>query len=229
VVTPGSWLPSEATVGSAAPERIEDTVSLSELSHLDDEARDRGGAGQIRMVSAAAAMLEIGGGEFTFCAAHAEVHPYGLEPLHGHTYVTVLRLSGQPSGQPDRLARAPQIPRRGGMANDLGPIKAALRASIAPLRRRTLVPTRSPDLPVAVGNGRVRFGPDDQYYDLPAGAVQLLPIDTTTTEALAAYLLAQTTADLDLSNLDWVELSLCEAPGVTAIVRQEFPAAGSLR
>jgi 6-pyruvoyl-tetrahydropterin synthase len=70
--------------------------------------------------------ITIGGGEFSFCAAHAGLHDGEFEPLHGHTYSVTLRLTGTPGSD--------------GMVADFGPVKTALREAIAPLRRRTLVP-----------------------------------------------------------------------------------------
>jgi len=157
-------------------------------------------------------LIEIGGDQFTFGAAHAGLHADGLEPMHGHTYTAALRVNGYLDGS--------------GMVTDFGPLKAALRAAITPLRRRILLAADSTGLPVEVCGARVRFGTGQQYYDLPAAAVLLLPITSTTTEALGTYLLQEATTDLDGSNLCWVELTLSEAPGVSATIRWDLTSVG---
>ena len=155
------------------------------------------------------AVLEIGRGEFGFCAAHTGLHADGFEPLHGHTFTVVLRLGG------DLAAH--------GMVTDFGPVKAALREVIAPLRRRTLVATAVQDVTVQTRDGRVRFGHGDKFYDLPAGDVALLPTVNTTTEALAAYLLEQVIGVIgQCVGVDWMELTLAEAPDVAAAVRLDL-------
>jgi len=122
-------------------------------------------------------VIEIGRGEFTFCAAHTGLHADGFEPLHGHTFVVTVRLAGEINPA--------------GMVTDFGPVKAALREAITGLRRRTLVATRADGVMVDVGGGRVGFGYGDKHYDLPASDVALLPLVNTTTEAIAGYLLDQ--------------------------------------
>jgi 6-pyruvoyl-tetrahydropterin synthase len=155
------------------------------------------------------AVIEVGRGEFTFCAAHTGLHAGGFEPMHGHTYQVRLRLSGLVDAS--------------GMVVDFGPVKAALREVVAPLRRRTLVAAHAPGVVLDRDRGRVCFGAGERHYELPVGDVALLPLANTTTEQLAAYLLDQLTGRLaDLSGVDFLELRLQEAPDVAAVVRREL-------
>jgi len=154
------------------------------------------------------AMIEVGRGEFTFCAAHTGLHADGFEPLHGHTFSVELRLAGQVDAA--------------GMVTDFGPVKAALREAIKPLRRRTLVATRAAAAPVETGDDGVRFGFGGKRYELPAEDVALLPLVNTTTEAIAAYLLDQLDSVLRQPGVAWAELSVAEAPDVAATVRREL-------
>jgi 6-pyruvoyl-tetrahydropterin synthase len=157
-------------------------------------------------VPAVSAVIEIGRGEF--CAAHTGLHAEGFEPLHGHTYSVVLRVGGEV----DAL----------GMVTDFGPVKAALRQAVAPLRRRTLVAAAG-DVQVDTCGGRVRFGRGGRWYDLPGADVALLPVVNTTTEAVAAYLLGQVETTLaGQPGLAWAQLRLAEAPGVAVAVRREL-------
>jgi 6-pyruvoyl-tetrahydropterin synthase len=155
------------------------------------------------------AVVEIGHGEFTFCAAHTGLHAGRFEPLHGHTYRLVLRLSGSMSDA--------------GMVVDFGPVKTALRAVIAPLRGRTLLAAHAPGTALRRDDGRVCFGDREKHYELPAGDVTMLPLANTTTEELARYLLDQLTSQLlGLADVGWVELTLAEAPDVAAVVRRDL-------
>ncbi|WP_243772738.1 6-pyruvoyl trahydropterin synthase family protein [Actinomadura barringtoniae] len=157
-------------------------------------------------------MIEIGGGPFVFSAAHAGLHEGEFEPLHGHTFSVTARLIGG-------LDEA-------GMVVDFHLVKDALAAVIAPLRRRTLMPTR----PL----GGSCWREDDQIfiecglkrYSLPVQDVVLLPVVNTTTEAIAAYLLQQflTRIDDDL-RIERVELTLSEAPDTAATAAADVPSA----
>ena len=147
------------------------------------------------------AVLALSGGEFSFCAAHAGLHDYGYEPLHGHTFVATLRLAGEPDDN--------------GMVTDFGPVKQALRRAIAPLRRRTLVARRTADIDLSAPD-QVRFGD----YTLPTRAVVLLPVANTTTEAIAGHILDQVLLHAPLPSLHWAEVELAEAPDVSATVRR---------
>lgn len=169
--------------------------------------------------SGAWAVLVVSGDEFSFGAAHAGYHPDGLEPLHGHTYTVRLEVGGHL----DQL----------GMVKDFGLLKQALRETIAPLKRRTLVATHSAVMPVTVEDARVRFGIGLDRYDLPEHAVCLLPINSTSTEALALHLLSEflrrlghdamiDTApgqDRNREGLAFVQLTLAESPGLAATAR----------
>lgn len=154
------------------------------------------------------AVVEIGKGEYSFCAAHAGWHPGGFEPLHGHTFIVTLRLAGDV----DEM----------GAVSEFGAVKAALRAVIAPLRRRTLLAAGAPAAPVEVTGGQAMFGLAGLRYVLPERDVVLLPIVNSTTEAIAAYLLGELAERLRHPGLAWAELTLAEAPDVAATVRAQL-------
>lgn len=156
------------------------------------------------------AMLEIGQGEFTFCAAHAGMHEDGFEPLHGHTYQVTLRIAG--SCDPST-----------GMVQDFGPVKAALREAIRPLNRRTLVATETPSASVEMSEGQVAVSDGNRRWSFPADDVVLLPLVNTSTEELAGFLLDQIASKLPTTaGLSWIEVSVAEAPDVSAVVRMEI-------
>jgi 6-pyruvoyl-tetrahydropterin synthase len=147
--------------------------------------------------------IEIGGGPFVFPAAHTGLHDGQFEPLHGHTFTVTARLSGN-------LDDA-------GMLADFQHVKRALAEVIEPLRRRTLMPAHPPGGSCALEDGQVFIECGDKRYSLPAGDVVLLPVANTTTEALAAYLLAQLLPALaGKPGVEVAELTLAESPGTKA-------------
>jgi 6-pyruvoyl-tetrahydropterin synthase len=154
-----------------------------------------------------APVIEVGHGEFGFCAAHTGRHPDGYEALHGHTFNVVVRLCGHL----DEHA----------MVTDFGAVKAAVRAATTRLHRRTLVAAGS-DPPPSVAGERVRFGAGTKHYDLPDADVVLLPVANTTTEAIADCLLEQVLDSLGPLSLTYAELTLAESPGVAATVRRQL-------
>jgi 6-pyruvoyl-tetrahydropterin synthase len=158
--------------------------------------------------------IAIGGGEFSFCAAHAGLHDGEFEPLHGHTFSVTLRLTGTPNPA--------------GMVADFGPVKAALREAIAPLRRRTLLPHRAPGVRITEGRDTVHVASPGKLYVFPLTDVVLLPVPNTTTEELAGYLLDAVLTGLagarspETGRWSAVELDLAEAPDVGATVRADI-------
>ncbi|MBF6175997.1 6-pyruvoyl trahydropterin synthase family protein [Nocardia blacklockiae] len=152
--------------------------------------------------------IEIGGGEFRFPAAHTGWHDGEFEPLHGHTYIPVLRLRGG-------MGKA-------GMVADFSAVKAALRHAITPLRRRVLLAADCPGVVIEHEGDSVRVASPGKRYVFPAGDTVVLPITNTSTELLATYLLEQLLPVVAEHGVDGVELELSEAPGTAATARADF-------
>ncbi|MGH3568325.1 MAG: 6-pyruvoyl trahydropterin synthase family protein [Pseudonocardia sp.] len=146
--------------------------------------------------------VEVGRGEFGFSAAHAGVHDGELEPLHGHTYQVTLRLAG--------------ILGDDGMLIDFGEIKAALREAITPLRRRTMIPGRTPEVVITSEKDTLSIAVGRKRYVLPADDVVVLPLVNTTTETIAGYLLERILPYLHGYGLATAELEVSEAPDTSA-------------
>jgi 6-pyruvoyl-tetrahydropterin synthase len=151
-------------------------------------------------------MITIGGcGSFVFSAAHAGLHDGQFEPLHGHTFTVTLRLHGD-IGETGMLA-------------DFRTVKEALTAVVGPLRRRTLMPSQPPGGRCWKEDGQVVIECGAKRYSLPCQDVVLLPVASTTTEAIAAYLLGQLMPSLrGESGLHRAELVLAEAADTAAMV-----------
>ena len=155
--------------------------------------------------------IEISGGPFEFSAAHAGLHDGQFEPLHGHTYTAGLRLHGEPGAA--------------GMVADFTLIKTALREAIAPLRRRTLMPEHPPGGSCRFEDGQVFIECGPTRFSFPAAHVALLPVANTSTEAIAAWLLAEILPQLaGQAGLTCGELTLAEAADTSATVTAVIPA-----
>lgn len=146
--------------------------------------------------------VEIGRGEFRFPAAHSGLHDGAFETLHGHTFQVSLRLSGTADGA--------------GMLVDFRMLKKALRETLAPLRRRTLMPGNAPAVHLRRDGGSISISDGAKCYVLPAQDVTVLPVINTSTEALANYLLEQICPFLAENGVSTADLTLAEAPGLSA-------------
>lgn len=152
--------------------------------------------------------VEVGRGEFGFSAAHTGLHDGEFESLHGHTFQVTLRLSGTPGDD--------------GILIDFGEIKTALREAIAPLRRRTMMPGRAPEVLITSEDSALSIVAGHKRYVLPAEDVVVLPLSNTTTEAIAGYVLERVLPYLHGYGLVTVELEISEALDTSAIARFEF-------
>ena len=150
-------------------------------------------------------MITVGGdGTFAFSAAHAGLHDGQFEPLHGHSFTVTLRLHGEPD--------------EAGMVCDFTGAKKALAVAIAPLKRRTLMPAAPPGGRCEREGSQVVIECGDSFYSLPARDVVLLPVPNTTTEQLAAWLLARVMPALAAPGVRLAELVLAEAADTSATV-----------
>lgn len=152
--------------------------------------------------------VEVGRGEFGFSAAHTGLHDGEFKTLHGHTFQVTLRLLGTSGDE--------------AMLIDFGEIKTALREAIAPLRRRTIMPGRAPEVSIMSENNALSIVAGRKRYVLPAEDVVVLPLVNTTTEAIAGYLLDRVLPDLHGYGLTTVELEVSEAPDTSATARFDF-------
>lgn len=152
--------------------------------------------------------ITIGHGEFAFSAAHSGVHAGRFERLHGHTYVVDLHLTGAVDGD--------------GMIVDFAAVKAAVRKALAPLRKRTLFASDTPGVTIEHSGDQVVVQGAGKVYVLPADDVMLLPTTSTSTEAIAGYLLGRILEQLPpASGLTEIELELAES--LDSSVRVKVP------
>ncbi|MEU4364217.1 6-carboxytetrahydropterin synthase [Promicromonospora sp. NPDC023987] len=152
------------------------------------------------------ARARVGGPGWDFNAAHTGLHDGTFEPLHGHTYQVTLTVWGEPDDA--------------GMIADFAILKSALRATLTPLKRRTLLATSTPGVLVAEDDELVHVTGGGAFFTLPRRWVALLPIASTSTEALAGYLADQLAVQLAVScpSVERLETMVTESAECAATV-----------
>jgi 6-pyruvoyltetrahydropterin/6-carboxytetrahydropterin synthase len=147
--------------------------------------------------------------EHKFSCAHMTVFPDGRkERLHGHNYTVSVALDLAAVGFEHLI--------------DFGAIKRAIAAECAEWRERTLLAERSPRLERLVRErGELELVLCGQRYVFPEADVLLLPVDNTTTEALAELWIDRLRARLDStlpgSSAVGLEVRIEETPGQGAV------------
>ena len=147
--------------------------------------------------------------EHKFSCAHMTVFPDGRkERLHGHNYTVSVALDLSAVGFEHLI--------------DFGAIKRAIAAECADWRERTLVAGESPRLErLRRDGGELEIVLCGQRYVFPEADVLVLPIDNTTTEALAELwsdrLRARLAETLAGSAAVGLEVRIEETPGQGAI------------
>jgi len=154
--------------------------------------------------------------EHKFSCAHMTVFPDGRkERLHGHNYTVSVAVDLAEVGFEHLI--------------DFGAIKRAIAAECAEWRERTLLAERSPRLErLRREAGEIEILLCGQRYVFPAADVLVLPVDNTTTEALAELWIDRLRARLAEtfagSAAVGLEVRIEESPGQGAIAYRALSA-----
>ena len=151
---------------------------------------------------------------FDFSAGHFITYGGRCEALHGHNYRVEVGLSGR--NGPDRFLY------------NFSDLKPAVREECAALDHRMLLAIRNPLLTYNYTDDEVEVKFERRRYLFPLAEVALLPVENTTAEELAAYLLNRLRARLvaqkrpELANLTSIEVGVEEQPGQMAYCQETF-------
>jgi len=153
---------------------------------------------------------------FDFSAAHFITFGGRCEKLHGHNYRVEVSLSGE--NGPDAFLY------------NFSDLKPLVRQECDALDHRVLLANRNPQITITAGQSRdeleVSFG--TRRYVFPQDEVILLPIENTTAEMLAFYLLGRIRQGLvehnrpELTGLHQIEVMVEEQPGQAAFYAEEL-------
>jgi 6-pyruvoyltetrahydropterin/6-carboxytetrahydropterin synthase len=118
--------------------------------------------------------VRIANDDLVFSAGHFITLGGGkCERLHGHTYRVAAEISGPLDAEQCVV--------------DFLALRNALKAVVAELDHRMLLPTRHPAIRVSCRSGQVEVTFADRRWVFPEDDCLLLPVANTTTEMLAQY------------------------------------------
>jgi 6-pyruvoyltetrahydropterin/6-carboxytetrahydropterin synthase len=151
---------------------------------------------------------------FEFSAGHFITYGGRCETLHGHNYQVEVALFGENGSD--------------GFLYNFSDLKPLVRQECNALDHLMLLAAHNPHLTYIESEGEVevRFGL--RRYIFPRDEVILLPIENTTAELLACYLLGRIREGLskqarsELDKLHRIEVMVEEQPGQAAFYAEEF-------
>jgi len=150
-------------------------------------------------------IIEIDGGHtgITFSSCHFIPMHEKCSRLHGHSYIVRIKLEGELD--------------ENGMVMDFVVIKKKLRAMIAEMDHKILLPARSKIVKITEKNGSVEVTSCKKRYVFPAEDVMMLDVTTTTAEEMARMMTEKIIGDIDLpATVKSVSIGLDEERGQTA-------------
>jgi 6-pyruvoyltetrahydropterin/6-carboxytetrahydropterin synthase len=137
-----------------------------------------------------------------FSAAHFTTFGGECEPLHGHNYAVSVEIEG------DLTADS--------WVFDFVEAKRIVAAICKDLDHRFILPLANTALTVAADDTEYEIAFGERRYVMPKGDVAALPIDNSTAERLAEWLVSRVAAALEslgASNLTRIAVGVEESPG----------------
>jgi 6-pyruvoyltetrahydropterin/6-carboxytetrahydropterin synthase len=151
--------------------------------------------------------IRIAGDELTFSAGHFITLEDGeCERLHGHTYRVAVEVFG-----PLNDSR---------YVVDFVAVRNALKAIIAELDHRVLLPSQHSAIQVSSRAAAIEATFDDRRWVFPKDDCLLLPMANTTTESLAQYIgerLSVSLKSLDMASPNRLQIEIGEGTGCSAV------------
>ena len=156
-------------------------------------------------------ILEIDGEHsgIRFSACHFIPRHEKCSRLHGHTYILRLRIEGDIG--------------KDGMVMDFVILKKELRKFVEEVDHKTLLPGRSDEVILTVGETSVDVVCDSKKYMFPAEDVVILEVPTTTAEEMTKMMVERMVSEIEFpSNVRSVSIGLDEERGQTAWYTKEL-------
>jgi 6-pyruvoyltetrahydropterin/6-carboxytetrahydropterin synthase len=147
-----------------------------------------------------------------FSAAHMATFGGEMEPLHGHNYAVTIEVTGSLTSD--------------AWVCDFSTLKSLGKAICDDLDNKFLLQMESSVMEIDEGptNYKLRFG--DRGFVFPKGDVLPLPIDNTTAERIAEYVIARlkpALAERGATNLTSITVGIEEAPGQSGWATATMP------
>lgn len=147
--------------------------------------------------------------DIRFSSAHI-IHEYDkCGRLHGHTYAINVKISGELDEK--------------GIIIDFTILKDALRKIIGTLDHRILIPEKSSIVKIIKEKENVTISALGKTYMIPLSDCVFLPIESTSAENLAAYMLDRVFEEIDFpKTIKSVEIGVDEGYGQGARVEKKL-------
>jgi 6-pyruvoyltetrahydropterin/6-carboxytetrahydropterin synthase len=144
-----------------------------------------------------------------FSAAHIIPDYEKCGRLHGHTYAVHARVDGKPDEK--------------GIILDFSTLKKILKEIVEELDHKILIPEKSEKVDIIKDNEKLKLNAQGKQYVFPLSDCVLLPINSTSAENLANYLLNILLEKFNFSkNINRVELGVDEGFGQGVRVIKKF-------
>jgi len=144
-----------------------------------------------------------------FSSAHIIPEYEKCRRLHGHTYAVHAKVGGKLD--------------KNGIIMDFSLLKEALRWVVNKLDHRILIPNKSSTTKIEKENDSVKVATFGKTYVFPLNDCVFLPIDSTSAENLASYILDKFLERISLpKNIESIEIGVDEGYGQGARVLKTF-------
>ena len=146
--------------------------------------------------------IEIDGwrSNIRFSSAHIIPEYEKCGRLHGHTYAVHVKISGEPDNN--------------GIILDFSILKDTLRQIISELDHRILIPEKNNTVDFIKEKNSVKVTTLGKDYVFPVNDCVFLPLDSTSAENLAAYILKKILNKINLpDNIECIEIGVDEGYG----------------
>lgn len=144
-----------------------------------------------------------------FSSAHIIPEYEKCGRLHGHTYAVHIKVSG--------------LPDKKGIIVDFSILKDILREIVSELDHRILIPEKNNAVNIIKEKNNVKVTTLGKDYIFPLNDCVFLPIDSTSAENLAAFILEKILNKITIQdNLEYIEIGVDEGYGQGARVTKNL-------
>jgi 6-pyruvoyltetrahydropterin/6-carboxytetrahydropterin synthase len=144
-----------------------------------------------------------------FSSAHIIPEYENCGRLHGHTYAVHAKISGQPDNK--------------GIIMDFSLFKNVLRKIVSELDHKILIPKKNDVVKIEKEKNNIKVTSLGKEYSFPFNDCIFLPINSTSAENLASYILEKMLKMLSLpDNVECIEIGVDEGFGQGARITKTF-------
>lgn len=144
-----------------------------------------------------------------FSSAHIIPEYEKCGRLHGHSYGVHIKVKGKPDGK--------------GIIMDFSMIKDVLRKIINDLDHKILIPEKSNVMKVDRQGDNISISLSEKTYVFPVSDCVFLPIESTSAENLASYILENFVKNISLKKeIEEIEIGVDEGYGQGARISKVF-------